>query len=111
MRRALAWMALVVLCSVVSAWALAAMLGSALFGSGRKGRELALAFDRVGNVAAGGWGNETFSARCWRRRDTARYRYLVHAIDAVFLHFAGEADHCEKAWHSEEQAREAACRG
>jgi len=111
MRRALAWSVLMGLCAIVSSWALVTMLFSALFGTGRKGRELALAFDRVGNVTAGGWGNETFSSRCWRRRDVPRYRRMVQLIDWAFLRFAGEENHCEKSWLSEELARESACTG
>lgn len=107
--RPVAWLLISLLCVVVSIWAMVAMILSALTNTGRRGWQLAVAFDRLGNVAAGGSGLETFSARCWRRRDTRRYALLVRVIDWIFLRFADERHHCENAWLAEELARQQAC--
>lgn len=100
--RILAWLLIVLACALIGIWALAAMAISAAFRHGRRGWQLAVAFDRLGNVAAGGSGFETISARCWRERSAPKYARLVRAIDWVFLTFAGEENHCETSWETEQ---------
>ena len=95
-RRFLAAIAVLALSAIVCVWALLSMLASFVT-RGRRAWELAAAFDRLGNTAAGGDPVETVSARCWRRRDTRRYRIFVAVIDWIFLWATGEADHCRSA--------------
>lgn len=107
----IAWFLALLLSAVVSLWAYGAMLVSVVAGSGRRGRDLAVAFDRLGNVAGGGSGVETFSARCWENRHRKRYWVMVNVIDWVFLKVLDEAAHCESVWYAERLARELACKG
>ncbi|NYT80863.1 hypothetical protein H0A70_05065 [Alcaligenaceae bacterium] len=101
MKRLAAWVLIWFGCLAVAVWALIALPVSAVSGTGRKGWRLAVAYDQLGNVAAGGDEDETFSARCWRRRDERRYGVLVAVIDWGFLWFAGEHSHCRMAYEKE----------
>lgn len=104
MTRALAWALIWFACLLVSVWTLIALPASAVFGSGRRGWRLAVSFDQLGNVAAGGDEDEVFSARCWRLRARPGYARWVRVIDWLFLKLAGETDHCRTAYEHE-QAR------
>lgn len=47
--------------------------------------QLAIAIDQVLNTLAGGWADETLSARAWRCRATRRrWRIAYRVINAVF---------------------------
>lgn len=92
-------------CLVVSAWGLLALVVAAVTGSGRTKR-LLVAFDQLGNTAAGGDEDEVFSARCWRNRERHPYSELVKVIDWLFLRLLGEVGHCENA-HLKELSKRA----
>lgn|SRR5690554_2688923 len=99
--RGFAWI-LIWLCSVsVALWGVLALPASLIFGTGRRAWRLAVAFDQLGNTAAGGSEDETFSSRCWRNRHVARYAALVWLIDWIFLRLAGEVNHCRNAFEAE----------
>lgn len=110
MSRLAAWALIWLACALVALWTLVALPLSALFGSGRRGWRLAVGYDQLGNVAAGGDEDEVFSARCWRLRDRPEYARWVRVIDWIFLTLAGERDHCRAAWEGEQQKRAAALR-
>lgn len=63
------------LCVAVAVVSLLWMPVAAAFGS-RRARHIAVGYDQLGNAAAGGDEDEVFSARCWRCRDRAPYRWL-----------------------------------
>lgn len=87
-------------CLIVSTWALLALITAGVMRSSRT-RRLLVAFDQLGNTAAGGDEDETFSARCWRNRERAPYGRLVTFIDWLFLRLTSESGHCEKAYERE----------
>ena len=60
--------------------------------------QVAIAFDQLINAAAGGYADETMSARCWRLRARRPYRWLRPVIDWIFF---WQADHCRTAYESE----------
>lgn len=97
-----AWSLIWICCFIVSVWGLIAIPLSAVFRSGGRAWRLAVAFDQLGNTAAGGSEDETFSSRCWRNRHTARYAALVVLIDWIFLRLAGEENHCRNAFKAEQ---------
>jgi hypothetical protein len=99
--RAVAWALIWVACACVAAWTLIAIPLSALLSHGRRGWRIAVAYDQLGNTAAGGHEDETFSSRCWGQRSKPRYMRLVRIIDWVFWTLEGERDHCKNAWHAE----------
>lgn len=99
--RGFAWILIWLCCVAVAAWGVLALPASAIFGTGRRAWRLAVAFDQLGNTAAGGSEDETFSSRCWRNRHVARYAALVVFIDWIFLRLAGEESHCRNAFEAE----------
>lgn len=101
--RIVAWLSIWLACLAVSLWSLAAIPLSAVFGSGARGWRLAVGFDQLGNVAAGGDEDEVFSSRCWRMRDKAIYGRLVKFIDWLFFVLDGQANHCLNAWIEEQK--------
>lgn len=104
--RGFTWILIWLCCVIVAVWGVLALLASTVFGTGRRAWRLAVAFDQLGNTAAGGSEDETFSSRCWRNRHAARYAALVAFIDWIFLRLAGESDHCRKAFEAETTSRE-----
>lgn len=61
--------------------------------------QLAIALDQVANTLAGGWADETLSARAWRCRATRRrWRTTYRVINAVFF---WQPDHCRASYESE----------
>lgn len=60
--------------------------------------EIAIAFDQLVNTVLGGYADETLSARCWRLRDVAPYKYLRPVIDTLFC---WQKNHCYSAYQSE----------
>ncbi len=62
------------------------------------GQQLIVAFDQLLNVAAGGWADETFSARCWRLKDkNAGWALARRMVDGIFFWQDG---HCRSAWEN-----------
>jgi len=57
-------------------------------------KQVLIAIDQLANTLAGGWADETLSARCWREKRA----FAVRIIDALFFL---EPDHCENAWIAE----------
>ena len=103
MRQVGAWVLIWFACLLVSLWSLPAIPLSAVFGSGQRGWRLAVSFDQLGNVAAGGDEDEVFSSRCWRMRHKAMYGYLVRLIDWLFFVLDGQKNHCLNAWIEEQK--------
>lgn len=87
------------LCLVAGLIALAWMAAGIVTRSPRAWR-LAVSFDQLGNVVAGGDEDETISARCWRYRAEQPYKALRVAIDGCAA-LAGEVNHCESAYVTE----------
>jgi len=57
-------------------------------------KQILIAIDQLANTLAGGYADETLSARAWREdRKT-----LVKIIDALFFF---DPNHCEESWRSE----------
>ncbi|GLT20777.1 hypothetical protein GCM10007933_02290 [Zoogloea oryzae] len=60
-------------------------------------KQVAIGIDQLGNTLAGGYADETISARCWRLRGTSRrWRMAWRVVDAIF-----GAGHCCGAYESE----------
>ena len=57
-----------------------------------------IGFDQFCNAVAGGWPDETFSARCWRCRATWPWKALRVAVDCLFF---WQSQHCRESWKSE----------
>jgi hypothetical protein len=60
--------------------------------------QVAVALDQLINAAAGGYADETMSARCWRLRARRPYSLLRPIIDGIFF---WQKNHCETAYESE----------
>ena len=103
--KAFVWALVWLLCLVVALWTLVSMPVSALFGSGSRAWKMAVSYDQLGNAAAGGHEDETFSSRCWRNRERPHYKVFVAAIDYAFFRIKGEVDHCKNAYEAEKAAR------
>lgn len=103
MKAVCAWAGVWLLCLIASLLSLIVMPVSAIFGTGGRALRLAVSHDQLGNVIAGGDEDETISARCWRCRDRAPYRWLQPAIDRAFKWLNGETEHCRKAWEAEQR--------
>lgn len=100
MRRILAASALVAVCVVLIPLCLGWMWLALVMGSPR-GPRLALGWDQLANVMAGGDEDESISSRCWRYRADVPYCWLQPAIDWVALQAFGDTDHCRRAALSE----------
>jgi hypothetical protein len=62
--------------------------------------QVAVALDQLINAAAGGYADETMSARSWRLRACRPYSVLRPIIDGIFF---WQKNHCESAYESERQ--------
>ena len=62
--------------------------------------QLVIGFDQLINAALGGWADETFSARCWRRRGRCFWNILRCLLDLAFRPFDGP-NHCRQAYENE----------
>jgi len=64
---------------------------------------LLVAADQMLNVLAGGYPDETFSARAWRKAEAGQWfwRVLRRAIDGFFRLVFKQGDHCLKSYESE----------
>jgi hypothetical protein len=54
-------------------------------------KQILIAIDQFANTLLGGWADETFSARCYRKDWTV----LVTIIDTVFFL---QTEHCKESW-------------
>jgi hypothetical protein len=64
-------------------------------------RQTLIAIDQLINALAGGWADETLSARAWRMRTKSRrWAGAVRIIDAIFFL---EHNHCRASYESEQQ--------
>lgn len=62
-------------------------------------KQVLIAFDQLCNTLAGGWADETFSARCWRKReDSAWWGWGRRIVDALFF---WDGNHCRESYESE----------
>lgn len=105
MKRVIAFVLMWAVCAITDVVALLLMLLSSIFGSGRRAMRIAVAKDQVGNAAAAGSEDETFSARCWRLRGSPTYHRFVVVIDYVFYLLADQKAHCKGAFESEKARR------
>lgn len=61
-------------------------------------KQVLVAFDQFLNTLIGGWADETFSARCWRRRGHPVWGALRMVVDAILFF---DKNHCEASYNSE----------
>lgn len=62
-------------------------------------KQIAIAFDQLINTLAGGWADETFSARCWREGKASKGWNMARiAVDALFWF---QPQHCFNSYISE----------
>jgi len=67
-------------------------------------KQILIALDQVLNALAGGWADETLSARAYRRRyKKAGWRRAMRVIDTLFF---WQPHHCKSAWQAEAQRRQ-----
>lgn len=62
-------------------------------------KQILIAIDQLGNALAGGWADETLSARlwrCWLQGTTGPAGWQF--VDAIFF---WESNHCYQSWRSE----------
>jgi len=90
-----AWLLCVVASLVALVWMLAAIVACS-----PRALSIAIGFDQVSNVTAGGDEDETFSSRCWRFRGDHPYRTLRWLIDGAFR-LMGQKNHCRAACETE----------
>ena len=62
--------------------------------------QIFIAFDQLLNAIIGGYADETFSARCWRRRGDKTWRFFQKLVDKVFFF---DKNHCQTSYESERQ--------
>jgi len=69
-------------------------------------KQVLIAVDQLLNTLAGGFADETISARCFRCRDRQPYKQLRTIIDKVlFWDKEGTKRHCELSYESEIERR------
>ena len=65
-------------------------------------KQVAVAIDQLLNTIFGGWADETFSARCYRKGTSPGWRKIRWCVDMLLLPFDGPA-HCRASYESEQQ--------
>lgn len=62
-----------------------------------------IGIDQLCNSLLGGSPDETFSARCWRKRARQPWTVLRLLVDGIFFwqRDAAQRGHCQQAWKSE----------
>lgn len=66
-----------------------------------RGKQILIAADQLLNACTpGGWADETFSSRCWRKREEKIWKWLHKVIDRVAA-WLGDLNHCEESYKSE----------
>jgi hypothetical protein len=64
-------------------------------------RQTLIAIDQFINALAGGWADETLSARAWRlRHRSRRWSRARRCIDTLFF---WQRNHCEASYQAEQQ--------
>jgi hypothetical protein len=61
-------------------------------------KQILIAMDQLANTLAGGWADETLSARAWRLRFRHRWGIIRAVIDRVFF---WDRDHCRASFEAE----------
>jgi hypothetical protein len=62
-------------------------------------KQTLIAIDQLINTLAGGYCDETISARCYRNRNkTAMWRFFYRLINLLFF---WQSDHCMDSYHAE----------
>ena len=64
---------------------------------------IAIGFDQALNTIIGGWPDETFSSRCWRRRGDAVWFKAMTIVDKMFF---WQEQHCKESYESERLRRQ-----
>ena len=64
-------------------------------------KQVAIAIDQLANtllwfLPGGCWADETFSARCWRCRNIAPFKWLRPVVDAILFF---DPQHCQSHFH------------
>lgn len=64
---------------------------------------LLIAVDQLLNVVVGGYPDETFSARTWRKAEADQWfwRAMRRLIDWFFMKAFKQGEHCKKSYDSE----------
>ena len=65
-------------------------------------KQVAIAWDQLGNAILKGYADETLSARAYRNQSKRRWRVVRMLIDGVFSLF-GADDHCMLAYLGEKK--------
>jgi len=66
--------------------------------------QILIALDQLANALAGGWADESLSARAWRlRQDRARWSLAARVINGLFF---WQPNHCEQAYLAERLRRQ-----
>jgi hypothetical protein len=61
-------------------------------------KQVGVALDQFLNALAGGWADETFSARCWRHQRLPGWNLARRVVDGLLFFDKG---HCEASYRSE----------
>jgi hypothetical protein len=61
-------------------------------------KQTAIALDQLFNAIAGGYADETLSARSWRLQSTKPFYYLRPVVDILFF---WDKNHCFESYQSE----------
>lgn len=67
-------------------------------------KQAAIAFDQFLNAIAGGWADETFSARCWRNGKTHQGWNAARIAVDTLLFF--DKQHCFESYLSEYERKQ-----
>jgi hypothetical protein len=62
-----------------------------------------IGLDQLANTLLGGYPDETFSARAWRKTQAGQrfWRLLCRLIDGFFVAATGQPDHCRESYANE----------
>lgn len=65
--------------------------------------KVSIGIDQLLNSILGGSPDETFSARCWRKRNKRPWSFFRMIVDAIFFwqYDTKNGGHCRQAWNSE----------
>lgn len=100
-RRILAALILLTVCTIVDLLALVWMVVAFVAGNSR-GWRLAIAQDQLANALTGGDEDEEISSRAWRKRAKWPWSWLQPAIDWVAA-LLGDQNHCEASASKEQK--------
>ncbi len=60
--------------------------------------QIVIAIDQLANTLVWGWADETFSARCWRKRENSFWGVARRVVDLIFF---WDKNHCREAFNNE----------